>query len=1122
MQFVIRNMQSCHLSGKICLVLIIFFLAGCNFYPREKKVLVFYKTMGFVHPSISDGVEAIMALGKQNGFLVDTTGDASFFVEEKLREYGSVIFLNTTGDVLDHYQQADFERYIQAGGGFVGIHAAADTEYDWPWYNQLVGAYFDGHPSEQNAKLQVTDSIHPATKGLEVIWERFDEWYNYKSIVPGINVLITIDEDSYEGGTHGQKEHPMAWYREYDGGRSFYTGLGHTKESYSEPLFLQHLLGGINYAIGENRRDYSQAWSDRVPKENRFFRQVLASNLEEPMELEYLPEGRILFIERKGDVLIYDLNTESLSVVSHLDVQHEPGEDGLLGLAIDPEFEKNGWIYLYYTPDDGGNSQKLSRFDFREGIDLSSEKVLLEIPSSRDCCHSGGSIEFGPGGLLYLSTGDDTNPFESAGYSPSDERPDRETWDAQKSSANTNDLRGKIIRIKPEPDGTYSIPDGNLFVDDDPLTRPEIYVMGLRNPFRISVDMETGILYWGDVGPDAGKDNPKRGPKGHDELNQARFAGNWGWPYTRGNNKAYWDFDFETDISSGPFDPEDLINNSPNNTGIQQLPPAQPSFIWYPYDESVEFPWTGEGGRNAMAGPVFHKEDFAGLENSFPDYFDDKLFFYDWMRDWIFIITMNDGHDYIKSEPFMPEAEFHNPVDMVFGKDGNLYLLEYGESWRKRNPDAQLNRIEYIKGNRAPIARITADRIIGANPLNVKFSAKGSIDFEEDDLTFEWNFGDEAGWHKGEEIEYRFDSIGNFLVTLRVTDDNGSSHQAKQEIVVGNDAPVITIEMESTNLYYTNRTGLGYSVEVSDKEDGSLSSGDISEADVFVTLSYLPEGMDQTMATMGHQPMILKGKVLIDKSDCPSCHAINEKINGPSYRDIANRYSKDDLQYLSNKVLEGGSGVWGETPMAAHPQLSEDDVNEMVKYIMTLGDKTEPTIPVRGELSFDKHKTGNVTGAYILTVTYTDKGRMTAPSISSREQMIIGAPILQADKADYKHEDLSRWDAAGAEVVGNVKNGTFFGFKDVSWTKLRSVTLRSFFGANYVYGGKVELRKGSVEGEVLASSVISVTKEREGFETHNFNFSKQEGVNDLFLVFTNEDADQVIANPDYIYLDYDL
>ncbi len=213
------------------------------------RVLVFYKTAGWHHSSISAGISAIQKLGRENNFAVDTTADSSYFTVENLKKYSAVIFLSTTGNVLNEEEQNAFEKYIEAGGGFVGIHSATDTEYDWPWYNKLVGAYFKNHPNQQDAVLHVTDKNFIATKGLPDTWKRFDEWYNFKSTNwDSVHVLITIDESSYSGGENGNF-HPMSWYHEYDGGRAFYTELGHTEDSYIDPLYLKHLLGGIEYAM---------------------------------------------------------------------------------------------------------------------------------------------------------------------------------------------------------------------------------------------------------------------------------------------------------------------------------------------------------------------------------------------------------------------------------------------------------------------------------------------------------------------------------------------------------------------------------------------------------------------------------------------------------------------------------------------------------------------------------------------------------------------------------------------------------------------------------------------------------------------------------------------------------
>ncbi|HET9387465.1 MAG TPA: ThuA domain-containing protein, partial [Gemmatimonadales bacterium] len=229
-------------------------------YAQQSRVLVFSKTAGYRHSSIANGLAAIRQLGAQHGFAVDATEDATAFTQKNLRRYAAVVFLNTTGDVLDAAQQDDFERYIQAGGGYAGIHSATDTEYDWPWYGRLAGAYFTSHPNNPNVRkgtYRTLDSTHVSTTGFPASFEREDEFYNFKSIDPTIHVLVEIDETSYEGGTNGA-HHPMSWYHDFDGGRAWYTNMGHTEATYTEPLFLQHLLGGLKYAIGTGKIDFGR------------------------------------------------------------------------------------------------------------------------------------------------------------------------------------------------------------------------------------------------------------------------------------------------------------------------------------------------------------------------------------------------------------------------------------------------------------------------------------------------------------------------------------------------------------------------------------------------------------------------------------------------------------------------------------------------------------------------------------------------------------------------------------------------------------------------------------------------------------------------------------------------
>jgi cytochrome c len=795
-------------------------------------------------------------------------------------------------------------------------------------------------------------------------------------------------------------------------------------------------------------------------------------------------------------------------------------------LAVDPNYEKNHWIYLFYSAPGDKPDQHISRFELiGDSLHIESEKVLLTVPTIRKCCHSGGALEFGPDGNLFITLGDNTNPFESDGFAPIDERAGRALWDAQKSAANTNDLRGKILRIKPEADGTYSIPEGNLFPPGTPNTRPEIYVMGCRNPFRHSIDSKTGYLYWGDVGPDAGKTDPNRGPKGMGEFNQARKAGFWGWPYTRGNNQLYNDYQFASQTSVEKFDPQRLINDSPHNTGLQELPPAQESLIWFSYDSSDEFPWLGKGGVNPMAGPVFHADDYAP---GFPAYFENKLFVYEWMRDWIYVVTLDENHHYVKAEAFMPNTEFSHPMDMLFGSDGNLYVLEYGQKWNSQNMDARLSRISYIQGNRSPIARIAADQEVGAVPLTVQFSGENSEDFDQDKLSFAWSFDQTAVQSTAQKPSFTFEKAGIYSVKLTVTDPNGESATTTQKILVGNEPPQLSIQTDADDNIYWDRRKVNYRVTVSDREDGSTEDGSIDPAKVKVTFTYLPEGEDMVLATVGHQQNTVPvGKQLIDGSDCKACHAENEKVNGPSYVDIAEKYTAEDKNELISKVIKGSSGVWGETMMAAHPQLKVEEVGKIIDYILSLRpDKSlkAKNLALSGSIEFKEHMKRKAGGKYILMASYLDKGNpdVEGSTLAVSEQLVFIAPKIEAEDADAKSDGLGTWNNMGATVVGSIAHNSWLKFDNIGFQKLESIQLAAAYSANYPYAGTVEVRTGSVDGKILGQAQVGYSHPDKGsMEYYDIPVQGGAGKGPLYLVFKNpSDPDQYVLNANWIMLKY--
>ncbi len=1130
--------MSSRLPKIVCAAVLLCLLGGFWFGWRPAdppRILVFSKTAGFRHASIEAGIAAIQKLGREHGFLVDTTESATNFNEQNLKRYRAVVFLNTTGDVLDQAQQNDFERFIQAGGGYVGIHAATDTEYDWPWYGKLAGAYFDNHPMPDNVQrgtFLVVDKSHPASEGLPDRWEREDEFYSFRDISPAIRVLIKIDEGTYRGGTNGA-DHPMAWYQEYDGGRAFYTNMGHTEETFSEPLFLQHLLGGLRYAMGDGALDYSRARTQRVPEENRFTKIVLGERLNEPMELAVLPDERVLFIERRGDLKRYDPATGRIDVIASIPVstkytaangEQSEAEDGLLGIAADPNFAENNWIYLYYSPAGDEPKNVLARYVLRgDELDLASGKVMLEVPVQREqCCHTGGSIAFDADGNLYLSTGDNTNPH-GTGYAPIDEREGRSAWDAQKSSSNTNDLRGKILRIRPQADGSYTIPDGNLFPPGTPKTRPEIYTMGHRNPFRISVDRRTGFLYWGDVGPDASRDSTNRGPAGHDEFGQARAAGNFGWPYFVGDNKAYWDYDFATGTPGAQFDAARPVNTSPNNTGLTELPPAQKAFIWYPAAPSPEFPLLGSGGRSAMAGPVFYSADFKDAPRPFPDYYDGKLFIYEWMRGWIMAVTMDEEGNFVSMERFMPSHKFSNPIDMEFAPSGDLYVLEYGTGWFQGNDDARLVRIEYNGGNRKPVVQIAADRTAGATPLQVSLTSDGTSDADGDALTYEWTVttstGDVVQRTNEPNTSITLDQPGVYTATLTVTDAQGGRSWVQKQIIAGNEPPEVRIELAGGNRsFFLPGQPIDYVVRVTDREDGSLENGAIRPEQVAVSADYLREGYDQVEIAQGHRSAdasaaFATGRRLIEGSTCLSCHQLERASIGPSYAMVAEKYAGDTgaVTTLASKIREGGAGVWGDMMMPPHPQLSEAEATQMVEYILSLaGTQSTPTMPTEGRYTPEIPAEAAGQGVVVLRAAYTDRGAGPIPPTTTEEVLVLRAPTVVVAAADAQ-EGVQRMKVPQMPVEMAIvqKSGAYAGFKQLDLTGITEVVFMVSAPVQYLNstGGKIEVRLNAPDGPLLGETpFLEPVAEATGGSMLRATLKPSEGVHDVYFVVRNDDA----------------
>ncbi len=673
-------------------------------------VMIFSNTEESLQNLIEAGVETIKALGFEHDFGVFATENADYLHSDSLQHFRTVVFFNTIPDVLTAEQQKGLMAYIQSGGGWVGVHSAADTEYNWNWYGGLVGAYFSSHSEVQPADIIVTDRFHPSTKGLPMLWNHTDEWQNYTiNPRPNVHVLAVVKESSYEGGTMGD-DHPIAWAHHYDGGRAWYTGLGNTVESYEDPYMRSHLLGGIQWAAGIVEADVTATLASAYDEV------ILTKELTDPMEIDITSDGRVFIIEWAGVVKIWEPETEKMRVIGWLPVDKKI-EDGLLGLALDPNFDENQWVYIYYSViSDKPNVNRLSRFIY-DGhmLDMDSEIAILEIPVQRlVCCHSGGSLQFDKDGLLYLSTGDNSGGDRNASNLDL-----RRASDQGRSAANTNDLRGKILRIKPEPDGSYSIPEGNLFQADS-LHRGEIYSMGHRNPFRISIDDSTGWVYWGDVGPGL--------VDSWDEFNQAKEPGFYGWPFFTGYNDSYTHYHLaeqeyvQSDVNSP-------INESEYNTGVRELPPALPAWIRYYYGPSEEYPELGAGGLNPMAGPIFHFDQANALDTALPPYYNGKVMIYEWMRNWVKIVSLDEQGKVLEIDPFLPGNDYIRPMDIEVGPRGRLHIIEWGDQFWGSNANAQLVRLDYYGLSDQPSPAIPDPPTV--LPLSLDWPPEGGIfDFD--------------------------------------------------------------------------------------------------------------------------------------------------------------------------------------------------------------------------------------------------------------------------------------------------------------------------------------------------------------------------------------------------------
>ena len=866
----------------------------------------------------------------------------------------------------------------------------------------------------------------------------------------------------------------------------------------------------ISCTVKETRKETG---SDEKPEDNRFTPVVLTAEgaLDEPMMFQVADDNTVFIIERKGALKKFDPRTNEVTTIASLSV-FTGNEQGLIGLALDPEFSKNQWIYLQYAP---LNEKvfKLVRYELAGNklID-DSEKELLTIPVDRENTnHTGGGMAWDKNKNLYLTVGNNTGNRLTA---QTDERPGYAHLDDQRAASNTNDLRGKILRIHPEPDGTYTIPEGNLFPKGTAKTRPEIYTMGHRNVWRVFVDSRTGWIYWGEVGPDQDKDS-ETGPRGYDEQNQAKGPGFFGWPYFIADNQVIPKYDFFNNKVGEKLDPAKPVNTSPNNTGLRELPPAQPALIYYPYAMSEKFPLVGSSSRCAIGGPIYHRGDFKDPQRPFPAYYEGKWLMADYSRFWIMAVTLDDDGNYKSMERFAPHYNPVQPLDIKFGPNGDLYVLEYGSNTVRSAVESRLVRVEYNAGNRKPFVQASATKRGGSVPFQTQLLSKGTVDYDGDQLTYQWKIegGKRVIEAKGENPVITLEEPGVYTATLTVKDGKGEEGAGTVRLISGNEPPEVNLSYNGNATFFFPGTEIQYEVNVVDKEDGALGTG-IENNAVAISIDYASEGFDFAPIQLGHAEIDASGRyavaqAMIRGSDCRTCHTVDVKAVGPSFTQIAERYngkagSKDTL---ARRIVRGSTGIWGtDNNMPAHPSMSITDARTIADYILNIKRTTVPPLPGKGKYKTDIPQDDNGRGTYIFRVAYTDRGAGDIPSQTTDTVLLLRSPILNPLKAELIEGGAIR-DQLDEYIFLTARPDSYILFRSIDLSGVREILFRANWHLYDIYaGGKIEVRLDRPDGELVGEATL----EREQFNTR---------YRGLFGGLTNPTVDQQARMKRYLPLD---
>ncbi len=844
-------------------------------------VLLFHGTEGAADPSTSAAIDAIEDLGDEGGFDVTTTSSAADINAENLENYRAVILLHSAGDVFNSAQENALQNYVQAGNGVLSIGRAAELETGSNFFNGLIGARPAASSSDAVTEqvVEVGDRVHPATRDLPLEWgPRADRWYEWQSNPTGqVHTVARVrfadwTDDAVRSGSTSRA---ISWCRDFQGGRSFYVGMGRTADSYAEANFQDHLLGAIQWTAGMVRGNCKATINSNY-QATRLTQPNASGQLNqtgEPHGVVVAPNGWVIYIGRSacannavqqpnswdnpnvglgcGTIHIWDpeqpqAQNNRVTLAGQLDVFGNRGggdertktEHGLLGITLAPDFMESEHIYVYWVPHETVNRTdhtalyKISRFrldiETKTLIEDSEVPILQWRDQAHSCCHVGGGMGWDSEGNLYVTTGDSNSSEGTGGYSGNNPVPEFagiSYQDARRTAGNTNNLNGKLLRIKPItdlPDGadvtpgignTYTIPDGpngpNLFTGEEgngDQARPEIFAMGLRNPSRLFVDPVTDWVYTAWVGPDAGSPNVDQGPEKYESAAVITEAGNYGWPYCMGNKQPYRDRLDNGQLSNrtGPgyiapgwYDCDNPRNDSVRNTGLTDLPPVTPVNIWYGpgsntngcgvypvqgngvpnYSANVRqnrCPWAHGGSQAIMNGPLYRVPDDADPSVAWPEYWEGRWFLGDEsgndnIRHALLMDpdTVADGGlpTYVDNlKAIIPMGGIGNLMDWKFGEDGSLYVLNYSGFFTIGSA-ASLWRITYVGGPDTP------------NP-DPRFRATGAGEFEfsigsSGGVSYEWDFGDGSPTSSEANPTHAYEEDGQYDVTLTVTYADG-------------------------------------------------------------------------------------------------------------------------------------------------------------------------------------------------------------------------------------------------------------------------------------------------------------------------------------------------------------